>query len=378
MKSMSIRILCVAVFATISGCANFNTAFRDLDVDSGKGAMIDIKQRAVLVSKRSDKVVNQGRMETVSRTVVCAEPSPDALSAYAAELAGKVDSPSKVSAQLGASFQEGASYIGLRTQSIQLLRDSLYRLCEGYMSGALDTEEYSLLARRYQKYMLALLAIEQLTGVIKVPPVSINTSGQADAAKSLSVLRSEEAKLDDAIKAQDENIVKAGLGEDEKKKISNDIVRLKGDKKVIQDAIANAKDLAVNGASVVAVHGIGMPSQRSDDHVKAVASTVGNIVSSFVAIDDFPQLCFSHLKSVPVGFAQDQLTPLQAACLSRIQSGNEALKVEMKAIQQMISSADSKTESGRKTIQAAASRAADMVKAAGLLSVRKDLSLPTD
>lgn len=86
-------------------------------------------------------------------------------------------------------MQESAGFVGLRTQSIQLLRDGFYRLCEGHMSGAIDENQYNILMRRYQKFMVALLGLEQLTGTIRVPPITISTQGIAEAAQSIESMR---------------------------------------------------------------------------------------------------------------------------------------------------------------------------------------------
>ncbi len=124
--------MCVVIGAAgISGCGNLNSVFREFSVDSGTSVMVDIKQRAVLASSRVSE-------DNHKITTVCAEPSPDALSAYAAQLAAEASAPDKFAAQLAASVNESSAFVGLRTQSIQLLRDALYRLCEGYMSGALE------------------------------------------------------------------------------------------------------------------------------------------------------------------------------------------------------------------------------------------------
>ena len=47
-----------------------------------------------------------------------------------------------LAAGLGASSSETSASIGLRTQTITLLRDGLYRLCEAYMNGAVDEIQY--------------------------------------------------------------------------------------------------------------------------------------------------------------------------------------------------------------------------------------------
>ena len=119
------------------------------------GVFIDAEQRAVLSNQRSDRDLR----------VVCAEPAPDALSAIAAQAGVSVsDISNAVSAEGGVS--EAAANIGLRTQTIQTLRDGFYRVCEAYMNG-LSEEQYSIMLRRFQTNMIALLAIEQLTGSVK-------------------------------------------------------------------------------------------------------------------------------------------------------------------------------------------------------------------
>lgn len=57
------------------------------------------------------------------------------------------------------------------TQSIQLLRDSYFRLCEAYMNDAITAADYDIQMRRYQQYMIALLSIESLTRTVKAPQI---------------------------------------------------------------------------------------------------------------------------------------------------------------------------------------------------------------
>ena len=72
--------------------------------------------------------------------------------------------------------------IGLRTQSIQLLRDAMYRICEAYWNDALDSESLIAMHRRFQNLMTGLLAIEQLTGAVRPEPIILRPgSAQADA-----------------------------------------------------------------------------------------------------------------------------------------------------------------------------------------------------
>ncbi|MHA7872353.1 MAG: hypothetical protein ACX939_08390, partial [Hyphococcus sp.] len=119
---------------------------------------------------------------------MCAEPSPDALSALAASggLAAEVFGQGK--GQIQAALAESAGSIGLRTQSIQLMRDAMYRLCEGYMNGALGNAAFETLHRRFQNSMVAILAIEQLTGVVQAQAVALNSNAQTGALKELAAV----------------------------------------------------------------------------------------------------------------------------------------------------------------------------------------------
>lgn len=289
MKLNTIQIAPLLVIFVIN-CGNFNSIHRDLKVDDGKGALVDIKQRAIIVS---EKTVGFGT-SAVRQTVVCTEPSPDALSAYAAELAAEADVPEVVTARLVSAFQESTSFTGLRTQSIQLLRDSLYRICEGYMNGALDELQYDILMRRYQKYMVALLAIEQLTGTVRSPAVTISTEGTAQAAKSISEMRSEIESIDAQI-AELEDQKKAAAPED-KAEFDEKINEKLADKAAITKGIENAQGLLAEGSATANVDMTGIQIDRSDEHLQAISSVVNEIVMEIINTEDTGQLCFAYLR----------------------------------------------------------------------------------
>ncbi|MDZ4107431.1 MAG: hypothetical protein U1D41_14975 [Nitrosomonas sp.] len=298
------------LLAVTAGCANFNSVFREFEVDAGKSVMVDIKQRAIIASKRT--------ANSTTSTVVCAEPSPDALSAYAAELAVEGKIPEQAAVQLAAAFQESSSFVGLRTQSIQLLRDSLYRLCEGYMSGALEKAQYDILTRRYQKYMVALLGIEQLTGTVRVPAITINTQGGAEAARSLTSMRAEVEGIDAKIKALEQERKADGVTDTRKAEIDTESASLKADKEAVSKAIENARGLSASGSSNASVHLYGQPTLRGDQHTQAVAGAVEKIVLDIINSDDTGQLCFSYLGSVANGSGQSQLVTICNEYLTNI------------------------------------------------------------
>ncbi|MEQ1931014.1 MAG: hypothetical protein ABL957_10885 [Parvularculaceae bacterium] len=304
MKRYAYRAASLAISLSLAGCANFNTAYRDFDIDDGAGAMVDIKQRAVIVSRQRDANGDK-------RSIVCAEPSPDALSAYAAELAAEGGN-GQVSASLTAAMQESASFVGLRTQSIQLLRDSFYRVCEGYMSGALSREQFDILTRRHQRFMVALLGIEQLTGAVKAPAVTITTEGQAAAGQTVRALRASiEATNAEIERKEAQKVEQKGIADDDKKPkaerdaaakkvkdLEEEIAYLKQDKADAEAGIAHARGLVAGGSGYAAVSSVGMPSQRSEQSLQEMAKTVGVIVDAVLNTDEFTELCLAGYASI--------------------------------------------------------------------------------
>lgn len=160
----------------LSGCANFDSIYRPVDVN-GKAISLDAKQRVVI----SASVPNSA--------MVCAEPSPDSLSAYGASLTGTLSKSPIEQAQLAAALAEQVASIGLRTQSIQLMRDAMYRACEGYLSGGIAAGEFYSLQRRFQNMTVGLLAIEQLTGAVKAEQAALGTSSAAATGDNTEVVR---------------------------------------------------------------------------------------------------------------------------------------------------------------------------------------------
>lgn len=316
------NIFVLALAVSASGCANFHSVYRPFDTSGGKGALIDIKQRAIIAAKNDIAPY---------KTVVCAEPSPDSLSAYAAEFAAKADLPQGVSAQLSSAFQESASYTGLRTQSIQLLRDSMYRMCEAYMNGALSQGQYDLLARRYQKHTVALLAIEQLTGAIKSPPITINTSGSAEAARSLSEMRTEITAIEKKTAYLEKNKSDNTTTDDQKKSIETELTNLKADKEAVTKGIENARGVLASGTATSIVSAVGLPTQRSDQHIQAVSASVERIVQTIINTDDTGQLCFMQLQFDPTKLNESG-KQLQTYCQKFFEFGQTATTLRLEAL----------------------------------------------
>jgi len=166
------RCALIMAVSLTSGCSNY--IFETFDIDDNDSLSIDAKQRLVLNTHEGGK--------TRDRKIVCAEPSPDAIAATSAAasgggaftIPGAAGEPAK-QAELAAAFQRGEAVgsIGMRTQTIQLLRDGLYRACEAYMNGAIDQFQYNIILTNVNRMTITLLGIDAIGGTQRAPAVTI-------------------------------------------------------------------------------------------------------------------------------------------------------------------------------------------------------------
>lgn len=156
--------------ALAAGCSStIHTKSNIADVDT---LSVDAKQRLVLVANRS-----AGDGERVT----CTEPMPDAIVARAAVLSGSgtfnlVGGNSGGGGASGGSAESAAS-IGFRNETVQMLRDGYYRLCEAYLNGALTTEQYQHMILNADTFMVVISALQTLGDNPIAQPVGIATGG---------------------------------------------------------------------------------------------------------------------------------------------------------------------------------------------------------
>jgi hypothetical protein len=164
MKSAAFRRISslLALFLATACSPHIHDTF---NVDTDTGATLDAQQRVILVTHHGG--------ESHRQFVVCAEPSPDTMSAIAAA-ARAAGGNGEVQANLSYAVSQSAASIGIRTPTIQLLRDGLYRACEGYLNGVLDKTAYEIILRNYDRIMVALLAIDAAGGFPHPAPVTIS------------------------------------------------------------------------------------------------------------------------------------------------------------------------------------------------------------
>lgn len=168
-----------------SGCSRYVFKHEPIWGSKRHVISIDAKQRALIVS--NDKF--------------CSEPSPDVFSVVAQALSfggsfGRSGDPKAVEAALQAAFSsaEQGSTIP-RTQTINMLRELMFRTCERYLNGGYDMQQLSVQAVRDQRLMVSILAIEQLTGTVTPRPVAISaTASASQGGGGDSIVRLDDAK----------------------------------------------------------------------------------------------------------------------------------------------------------------------------------------
>lgn len=342
MRRIGIVVLSALSLSACASIGNMAAVNKKETIGSGfgggtapAGVFIDAEQRAVLSNKRSDRDLR----------VVCAEPAPDALSAIAAQAGVSVsDISNAVSAEGGVS--EAAANIGLRTQTIQTLRDGFYRVCEAYMNG-LSQEQYSIMLRRFQTNMIALLAIEQLTGSVKGGDAVVSASAgsgmnyREQYLQRAAIASAEQTRLGNEIASIDEEVIvlenvqdqcfgspdAPGCSGDEVERRGREISDLRSRKRALSNAQASAAateqtsnrlaDSAPSASDSTAGGVTGSwPATPAYPPSYAVAEAVRDITMALVQNDYGVQLCFEHLRHV----ATNGETALSAHCNNVMQA----------------------------------------------------------
>lgn len=308
----SAALLCAACNA-----ANYTSVYRQPDLaSSGRSLILDAEQ-SVVINRNG---------------TTCVAPSPDAIASAAMSngLLGEIFGRGNVSAS--SSSSDAVSYVGLRTQSIQLLRESLFSLCLQAQNDQLDDFNASILMRRYQSQLVAILAIEQLTGAVTAGGGASASGGNASpgdpigtvvqASSTIAARQSQiqarlneiEVELAGAPDAQDAAALNA-----EKDQLTTEQTNLASATSELNNALENLQ----SGQSATAGAAISRAAQFAPNvfengdaqAIEAVATAVSDIVDSVVAADHGPTLCFEHYRKI--GNGSPQLDAYCATALDR-------------------------------------------------------------
>jgi hypothetical protein len=324
----------------LCGCANWNSIHRTSRLATSDGATIitvDAKQRHLLLMPETDAAAK-------TKWRVCAEAAPDVFSAFAGSFGAK---GSKSGGELSIASAETAASIE-RTQTINLLRESFFRTCERYASGAINRAQFIIQAARDQRSMVSVLAIEQLTGAVRPKPTIISGPGTsattlsgADAADLIKdyIKARDKAKADRDL-AQTQVTTAEGAGgvcadgdaKDEaqctalKAKLGDAETALKAAQAGLDNAVAIAKDLTVatnatTSAGTVLQGGGITQADISEANLKSVADAVVEITKT-ATINEPLMFCIAYLSGeIPNGVGGQEVTQF---CLEMLEAKQQA------------------------------------------------------
>lgn len=340
-------VIVVTSVSLLTGCANMTHLTRQRTIaangngTTGQIFFIDAKQRVVL--NRNGQT--------------CAEPSPDALSAIAASQSLNLTQGDNVELGSALSVAEAAGSIGLRTQSIQLMRDEMFRLCEARQNGAISQMWFELMHRRLQSTMVAILAIEQLTGAVRAPTIVLGGNGATGNAESLVRLTTQRETLAASVSAgQAEVRQKTTARDTAAQELATAEMALTGANDANRAALTTARDTArtkktgaeeaLSAAQVTlagreaalssidrAMTSLSMASSAGANgtiestnrpgpgEVEAIATAVQQIVDGVVSMRNSSDLCVSLIvQSAQNGSEIDTSSPVFQLCLGQLQS----------------------------------------------------------
>lgn len=177
------NLIVVITSIIFGGCAALNSINNKEELnDNNTVIAVDAKQRFI-ISKEIVKRTKSGVPDENTGIIGnCVEPSPDVFAAISSAVEGSFNKADSISAIAKAAMSESAGTIGIRTEAIQLLRDAMFRLCEGYINGSITQSKYEELHEKYQKSMVTLAAVGALADSAR--PVQLALGGQASLTRS--------------------------------------------------------------------------------------------------------------------------------------------------------------------------------------------------
>ncbi len=449
--------LCIAAAGALTGCSYLHTT-------GGTGALLKAEERAILVMERADpaavKTVTRRKEWTygtpqggtvpaqpatgqkaespqdgqpaaaqqqlppaqnithyteahetarpATRYVACAEPSPDVMTAYAAQFAAGLSKTTpeggKMSAEAKAALQQAAAFIGMRTPSIQLLRDAMYRVCEAYANGAVDSDQYELFMRRYQRQIVAMMAIESLAQVGRAPAITLTTQASTGGERALSEwmaeiktqqeLQDKHQKVADAkgaeskqlgeeIEGLEKDLGKDGLKDADKQALQKKLTAAKeaqqkadtakkaaeAEVRWVKARIASLQDHMAGGASLTgrtAAEVAQATATTSAQLVEAAAPTVLQIASRVLDVDDTAALCFIHYKREP---KEPQGSALRGLCDTHMKYMQDVRDVRTKVLDACVKKAGDDGDKLGRCVGLATSLSKDVMATATTLPI---------
>jgi len=346
-----------ASILTLAGCSS--AIYRQSAIQGSNPVAISVDARQRVLLSQNDPTVparngaHAGAANDPTFRRFCAEPSPDVFTVLGVGASGGASfsqDTKGLNAALQAAFSSSETGATIaRTQTINMLREMMFRTCERYLSGAISPADFSIISARDQRVMVSILAIEQLTGSITPPAVAMSANGEGstgmNATEMVKLLAAKQADLasagsdlDKATKALAAADATAATCETLSAKkaagtpalTTDETAKLKAcddGKAAVAKATATRDVAQAQYDDLVAASkkGLGIAAAKSGgtvnfdqstartDAVIAVSNTVENIVNNTFRQDETQLFCFRVLTDPNISAA---LSPIQTQCLN--------------------------------------------------------------
>lgn len=327
-----------------AGCANISTLSRTTALPSksdtksdGTGSNTNITGSNLESRGLAIHLDALQRVVLAKSDIVCPEPAPGALQAYASALALGVNIPGVGGGEAQQASATNAASIGLRTNAVEVLRDYLFSLCLASYNGKITEFDYAHQLGQTQFLVLGLHAIEKLTGTVAAHQVALEMNANADASRNLidtkamldrarsaektaldnfTTLTSTREKQQKALDAKNAELIKASP--EEQTRLSGELktiqTQLEKDKQAEEQAKTSyAEAQAVTKAvqsnfdaanTAVSAAGVGTNRFSSGSNTHTVNLTALNAVSGAVERIVYNILQRGHLKDSCISIMQ--------------------------------------------------------------------------
>lgn len=150
-----IAALSITCIILISGCASFTDPARSHELGSSKSYWLDYD------AYRRGTIFIQSSSARGKMVKTCSEPPPDVAKQVTDKFTVNVSSE-PVNAETGAELSLNAIKLAQRTQTIQFLRESLYRLCELSINTDLTPDNISELYGKVMESAITMAETEKI------------------------------------------------------------------------------------------------------------------------------------------------------------------------------------------------------------------------
>lgn len=164
MKPVTLGSILLAAAMLSTACTNFSAP--------AKVTRIDPREHGYWFQYSAGRrgATSVPKSQDGSGIMLCAEPVPDVALEHTNSVLAKVDIPESASAEVKAEFASSVVQLAGRTQTVLLLREAMYRLCEQSINGNIGADAVAELFKSILETTILMGRADVLTSGAKLKP----------------------------------------------------------------------------------------------------------------------------------------------------------------------------------------------------------------